>query len=181
MRSHRTAVLTVGIVLAGLIAASISSSGSRPDPSARYVAATIAVPEAGPGDPPDPLAAYEAAIEAFVHDQQRQVDEYLAWQHAQDLEAERQRQTTQRQRPSTAPSSVGECSGFPIPDYIIQRESGGNPWAQNPSGAFGCTQIMPFWWTGPCSGLDRTVVADQIACTQIILDTQGISAWKETA
>ncbi len=51
------------------------------------------------------------------------------------------------QAPSTpVPSagSAGSCTGFSIPDYIIQRESGGDPNAVNPSsGAYGCSQTLP--------------------------------------
>jgi hypothetical protein len=47
---------------------------------------------------------------------------------------------------TSTPSVTGSCAemkppGFP--DYIIQRESGGNPNARNRSGAFGCVQLMP--------------------------------------
>lgn len=59
----------------------------------------------------------------------------------------------QRETPSRGYSGTvtGDCqtmkpAGFP--DYIIIRESGGNPMAWNPSGAFGCAQLMPMHSTG---------------------------------
>lgn len=61
---------------------------------------------------------------------------------------------------------VGDCSGFAIPDYIIERESGGNPQAVNAaSGAYGCAQVMPMHWEGgACDGMDRTNVDHQREC-----------------
>jgi hypothetical protein len=56
-------------------------------------------------------------------------------------------------RPS-GPSSTGACGGATNgADAFIGRESGGNPSAQNPSGAYGCYQIMPGTWSGSCSDL----------------------------
>lgn len=75
----------------------------------------------------------------------------------------------QRSAPAATPRSyggVGDCTGFAIPDYIIQRESGGNPWAVNKSsGAFGCGQVMPFHWNGGgCSDLDQWTIEGQREC-----------------
>jgi len=62
-------------------------------------------------------------------------------------------------------TTVGECTGFVIPDYIIQRESGGNPSAMNPSGAYGCAQtLLSHYSGGSCSGFDPYTIQGQRAC-----------------
>lgn len=49
---------------------------------------------------------------------------------------------------------VGACGGATNgADQYIGRESGGNPAALNPSGAWGCYQIMPGTWAG--AGCDQ--------------------------
>ena len=79
---------------------------------------------------------------------------------------------------------VGDCTGFAIPDHIIQRESGGNPHAINSSsGAFGCAQVMPMHWNpgGACAGLDRYSIDDQRTCVDWL--SQGgtrLSPWAAT-
>ncbi len=89
--------------------------------------------------------------------------------------------------PSRSSGNIGDCTGFAVPDYIITRESGGDPNARNASGAQGCTQIMQFWWNQQdlpgrpgCSDLDQYTVAGQRTCTQRIVDYSGLSAWSET-
>jgi len=81
-------------------------------------------------------------------------------------------------------SGVGDCTGFPLPDYIIERESGGNPWAVNPSsGAYGCAQVMPFHWApgGACAGLDRTSIEDQRTCVGWLSEGgTRLSPWNAT-
>lgn len=77
------------------------------------------------------------------------------------------------------PSSGGDCSGFPLPDYIIQRESGGDPYAVNPSsGTFGCAQLQPFHFNGggACAGFS-TDIAGQIACTYELQRRAGLAPW----
>jgi soluble lytic murein transglycosylase-like protein len=50
----------------------------------------------------------------------------------------------------------GQCGGATNgADAYIGRESGGNPNARNPSGAWGCYQIMPGTWSGSCSDLGQ--------------------------
>lgn len=76
----------------------------------------------------------------------------------------RWREAAARPRPS-APASSGRssppagnvgggCGGATNgADRYIGRESGGNPNARNPSGAWGCYQIMPGTWSSSCSDL----------------------------
>ncbi|MBJ8326323.1 transglycosylase family protein [Streptococcus pacificus] len=55
-------------------------------------------------------------------------------------------------------------------EYIIARESNGNPSAANPSGASGLFQTMPGWGS--------TATVDQQIETAIkVYNTQGLSAW----
>lgn len=57
--------------------------------------------------------------------------------------------------PVTGTCAAMKPAGFP--DWIIQRESGGNPQARNSDGgAYGCAQIMPEHYRsgGACVGLD---------------------------
>ena len=65
---------------------------------------------------------------------------------------------------------VGECTGFAIPDYIIQRESGGNAFIQNrTSDAFGCAQtLLRHYYGGSCSGLDPYTIQGQRDCVDIL-------------
>lgn len=96
------------------------------------------------------------------------------------LEAARQAASQPVARPGTR-DGVGDCTGFAIPDYIIERESGGNPYAVNPSsGAFGCAQVMGFHWApgGACAGLDPYSIEDQRTCVDWL--SQGgtrLSPW----
>lgn len=76
--------------------------------------------------------------------------------------AQRARQSTPAYHPG---STVGECTGFAIPAYIIQRESGGNPSAYNPSGAYGCAQtLLSHYSRGQCVGLDPYTIDGQREC-----------------
>lgn len=63
-------------------------------------------------------------------------------------ERSRQRETPQRRSGETVTGSCAAMKPAGFPDYIIARESGGNPSAQNPSGAYGCAQLMPMHLTG---------------------------------
>lgn len=121
------------------------------------------------------IVAYVVAVEAA---------EAEAARVAAEAEAQRQRDAIRPAQPAV-PSGVfsgsGSCYGGPIPDYIVDRESGGNPMAQNPSGAFGCYQIMPEWWSGACSGLDKYSIDGQKQCASIIWNGgAGAGNWSET-
>ena len=98
--------------------------------------------------------------------QRANVETYVNAVAAADAAAQSQWRT-----PASSSGSVsggGSCYGGPIPDYIVTRESGGNPAALNPSGAWGCYQIMPEWWSGACSGFDRYTIDGQKQCAAIL-------------
>lgn len=128
------------------------------------------------------VASVDAYVErAHVVDAARQIE---AQRRAAEQAAAEQRSRESYTPPSSSGSGggsgVGACTGFNVPDHVIARESGGDPTAANPSGAYGCTQIMPEWWSGHCSHLDRTTVDGQRACTDVVLELQGPSAWAAT-
>ena len=79
----------------------------------------------------------------------------------------------------------GDCYGSALPSYIIDRESGGNPNAYNPSGAWGCFQIMPGTWGGTCSDLGAhgsASVGAQTECANRLWNGgAGSSHWAATA
>lgn len=85
-------------------------------------------------------------------------------------------------RGSASYLGVGECTGFSVPDYIIQRESGGNPEAHNPSGAHGCTQtLLSHYSSGQCQGLDPYTVDGQRECTYRLSNGgTNLAPWNET-
>lgn len=87
--------------------------------------------------------------------------------------------------PSSAPraTSGGACTGFAIPDYIIQRESRGDPSASNPSGAYGCAQTLLAHYNagGACAGLNPYAVDGQRECVRILSKNgTDLAPWAET-
>jgi hypothetical protein len=102
---------------------------------------------------------------------------YVAALQATEAAQEAQRATQGVSRPVTAPVT-GACGGATNgADQYIARESGGNPNAYNPSGAWGCYQIMPGTWAG--AGCDELGAygsaspAAQSACASRL----PLSAW----
>lgn len=92
-------------------------------------------------------------------------------QELEALEAERRRQAAATRPTNSAPAyhpgtTDGECTGFAVPDWIIQRESGGNPSAYNQSGAYGCAQtLLSHYADGrTCGGLDPFMIDGQREC-----------------
>lgn len=114
---------------------------------------------------------------ATLEEQQRQVDAYLAALEAQRIANQR----TQAPRPQVTSTGSGDCAAVAaiVGWGTVNRESGGNPLAEN--GIYkGCAQIGIPWWNGKCSGLDWTNPSDQATCAQIVMDSQGPSAWAGT-
>ena len=119
---------------------------------------------------------HERQVLAYYAEVQRQIDEEAARQAA--LAAARRSPT-----PSYHPGTTdGACSGFAIPDYIIQRESGGNPSAYNPSGAYGCAQtLLSHYSSGSCRGLDPYSIEGQRECVYRLSNGgTNLSPWAQT-
>lgn len=115
---------------------------------------------------------------------------YAGVQRALDEEAARQAAAAAAQRStvstgtsySSGGTTVGACTGFAIPDYIIQRESGGNPSAMNPSGAYGCAQtLLSHYSSGSCRGLDPYTIEGQRECVNILSGGgTNLAPWAQT-
>jgi hypothetical protein len=120
------------------------------------------------------IAAETAAFEEFGRD----------W--AAFVETMTPKPTTNRlpSRSSPSTSLSGDCYASELPDYIVDRESGGNPNAYNPSGAWGCAQFMPGTWNGTCSDLGAHGTASveaQNECANRLWDGgAGSSHWAAT-
>lgn len=152
----------------------VNASSNADTPTTASAATTS--PSRPSADGTAAAAVADGDLVAFLDAQAAAAAEWYA-----GVAAANARPSTTRATVTPTWNGVGDCTGFPIPDYVITRESRGNPGAVNAtSGAYGCTQIMPGWWGGACSDLDQTTVEGQRACTQIILDTQGPGAWSET-
>lgn len=177
------------VVAAGVLVAAISITSwgvARGGPNGTQIhTASATHPKPVLANPPDHLTAAGAAIDDYLA-----VENYLAIVHYHELvEAERlrvERANAARaaggsgaQRPGV---TLGECTGFVIPDYIIMRESGGNPSAYNPSGAYGCAQtLLSHYFGGVCNGLNPYDIQGQRDCTQILYDRGGLAPWAATA
>jgi uncharacterized protein with PIN domain len=187
MNSKRAKVLGGVVVVAFLAVFSLGGGGrDTPAPRARVttpaVLTVMAVPDAETADLGASLERLYADVTA------REVAAYLDAVHEAEL-AEQARQAEaarQAARPvSRTPSAgvtVGECTGFAIPAYIIQRESGGNPSAYNPSGAYGCAQtLLSHYSSGSCRGLDPYSIDGQRACVDILSNGgTNLSPWAQT-
>lgn len=118
------------------------------------------------------VAEYVTAVEAAKAAERAAYQAELARRRATYRPAPR---TPARQAPS--PSSGGSCGGATNgADAYIQRESGGSPTVANPSGAYGCYQIMPSTWASSCSDLGGEIgsaPSTQAACASRL----PLNAW----
>lgn len=125
------------------------------------------------GGTSDTGIAWELAAATMEDIRQREINAYLeAVEEERLAQAERVRQQIAASSSANNSSNYhpgttdGECTGFVIPDYIIKRESGGNPSAYNPSGAYGCAQtLLSHYQDGrTCQGLDPFTIDGQREC-----------------
>lgn len=142
-------------------------------PTAEVQLTGTAPPEAsGAGYPGDVLAwVSEAARADWFEGVRREIEA-----------VERAREAARRAAAPPRAVTVGDCTGFAIPDYIIARESGGNPSAYNPSGAYGCAQtLLSHYSSGSCRGLDPYTIEGQRECVNILSDGgRNLSPWAAT-
>lgn len=129
--------------------------------------------------------AIDWAVVSYVHAQQVHDGAVFvgALQAAEAAEAARRAAASRRSSSGGGgmPSGGGggDCysrapAGFPR--HVIDRESGGNPEARNPSGAYGCAQIMPEHFNGgACTGMSYD------ACwSRLWNGGAGASNWSQT-
>lgn len=124
-----------------------------------------------------PLAVIAEVGEYAVKVVEAQVGEYLT------AHAVLARRVTSSGARSASYNGIGLCTGFAIPDYIIQRESGGDPWAENPSGAYGCAQTLRSHYRdgGTCAGLTPESIDDQRECVRRLSnDGSNLAPWAAT-
>jgi hypothetical protein len=197
----RAIAVSAGILVAAMIAVFFlgthPSHAERPDSGRSQEPASPVVDTAA--GLPAVLTAQAAVQLAQLHDyvtavafadyvhgiEMGHVVDYANALAASEQQARAQEYATARAGAPVAPrgavSGGGSCYGGPIPDYIVSRESGGNPNALNPSGAWGCYQIMPEWWSGACSSLDKYTIDGQKACAAILWNGgAGASNWALT-
>lgn len=128
-------------------------------------------------------AEHHAAVVAYSawYAEQVHAVEVVAYQALIDqaLAARRAPVATPAYHPGT---TVGDCTGFAIPDYIIMRESGGNSSAYNPSGAYGCAQtLLSHYSSGSCRGLDPYTIDGQRECVNILsAGGTNLNPWAQT-
>ncbi len=148
--------------------------------------ALILAPYSAPPTTPAPIgyppgvAADVVARQIVSYVRYRDAEAIVALVVAEDAQkaAEAAQEAARGSTPVTAPQTVsGPCGGATNgADQYIARESGGDPSALNPSGAFGCYQIMPGTWASSCSDLGELESASpsaQSACASRL----PLSAW----
>jgi hypothetical protein len=175
-------VLAVVAVLIGTSATALHRRAEH-DAERQSLPPHVARPAAGAAqDYPDIPGAYDAAVAAWAAEQERQIGAYLASLEAERLEAEARARRAVPAAPRSVGGTVGDCTGFAIPDYIIQRESGGNPSAYNPSGAYGCAQtLLSHYTSGSCRGLDPYTIEGQRQCVWILSNGgTNLAPWAAT-
>lgn len=117
---------------------------------------------------------YNEVHDAEIRDWVRAEEE----RQAAEAAAEAARMEAARPAPGPATTSGGNvpssCDGHVVPAYIVQRESGCNYGAVNPTGCGGasCVGLYQFdlrhFTSGACAGLDWHSPADQDECARRI-------------
>jgi hypothetical protein len=149
-----------------IVAAIAGAAGYRVSsgPAKRLDELSQARPAAATHFPADSalVAASQAAAEQrwLAGAQARQMEVFL--QAVADAQAAQDAQVSKSPAPARTGRTgggggttvSGACGGATNgADAYIGRESGGNPNARNPSGAWGCYQIMPGTWSSSCSDI----------------------------
>jgi hypothetical protein len=183
-------VLRVALPLVLLLALTVPARAAESPSTASSSPILLAIPDDGA---PYRLAFYLAEISAgvaFVQSvQAAEIAAFVLMVEQAELaayQAELARQQAAVRR-YTAPSSSGgggDCYGSDIPDYIVDRESGGSASARNPSGAWGCFQFMGGTWNANCSDLGAhgsAPASAQVECmNRVWAGGAGSSHWAQT-
>lgn len=184
---RRTAAL---IALPVLVVACTSSAAEEPTPDTSEM---VTVETTGPD-----MRKVQRMFETAEATEQYVFALYVAaveWDRWWDVamaewDAEQARLATVQSSSSSGGSNYsyvgeGDCYANDIPDYIISRESGGNPNAQNPSSsAWGCAQWLESTWNSTCGDLGAhgsAPVSAQNECANRLWDGgAGASHWQAT-
>ena len=157
---RRVLVLPIVLIVALSVAVAASSGGgdasrpgkppsvfAGPSPSAQLVRA-ITVADYAHGLEVQRVADYLVAV------QRDEVAAFLASLPSPSAAVELDLPPAPAAEATHTIGASGACGGATNgADQFIQRESGGDPNAYNPSGAWGCYQIMPGTWAG--AGCDQ--------------------------
>src|SRR5215208_3522739 len=164
MLKHIKAAI-VPVVLVAAIAGAAGYRAQDPGSGRRLDKLSKGRPAAATHFPVDGalIAASQAAEEARWVEAFQAHQAELFYQAAAAAEAEQAAQAAaaaNARKKAVAPTGRGggggACGGATNgADSYIGRESGGNPNARNPSGAWGCYQIMPGTWSSSCSDLGQ--------------------------
>lgn len=87
-------------------------------------------------------------------------------------------ETAAYEAPSPQSQTVRPASGWVIPDYIVQCESGGSWGARNPSGAAGPYQLMPEHFGGE-SALNQSREAQHAKAAELWDGGRGAHHWEQ--
>jgi len=164
VRSFFRVFIAVFLFLALVVVMWPEGTRSTPDRPDRILTAYTPTPSVS-----FDLEVYNTQVAIWVEGVQKWEAEQ-AWYAGVQTERDRQIAPVSTGSSSYHPgTTTGDCTGFAIPDYIIQRESGGNSSAYNPSGAYGCAQtLLSHYSRGSCQGLDPYAIEGQRECVWIL-------------
>lgn len=121
------------------------------------ILATLSPTQAEASKPDHPTPESALAAVRWISETNARLTWYFGVEAQRQLDEQRARARPRGSAPASY-DGIGECTGFVIPDRIIQRESNGQSgvWNTEGSGAFGCAQtLITHYQTGQCSQFDR--------------------------